>query len=207
LQNPWVLISLSDYEKHMESKDVLQLQTLNKIMQEQLSYNENTISILGVAGGNGLEHISTSHVDTVYIIDINAQYLEHCINRFTDLSKVLQPICCDLCNEAVILPASRLLICNLIIEYLGLDVFTNLIRKNLQRLHIISCIIQKNNGCSFVSNSETSERLDCLNALHQDINREHLINSMSQVGLHVIYEAKYELPNNKEFIRIDFQIS
>ena len=68
--NPWKEISLSDYENHMSLESVHQLQALNQIMKEQLRIYETLrayphihvelqgrIMILGVAGGNGLEHI------------------------------------------------------------------------------------------------------------------------------------------------------
>ena len=42
----------------MKLDSVMQLQTLNKMMKTQLSdYDVSTVMILGVAGGNGLEHI------------------------------------------------------------------------------------------------------------------------------------------------------
>ena len=68
--NPWKKIGLSDYENHMSLESVQQLQALNRIMKEQFSNYEllrkktdiheelhGNVMILGVAGGNGLEHI------------------------------------------------------------------------------------------------------------------------------------------------------
>ena len=34
--NPWESISLSDYENHMKSDSVMQLQNLNQMMRQQL---------------------------------------------------------------------------------------------------------------------------------------------------------------------------
>ena len=60
MPNPWEEISLEDYENHMSLDSVNQLQTMNAIMKEQFSaYAADTAMILGVAGGNGLEHFST----------------------------------------------------------------------------------------------------------------------------------------------------
>ena len=76
MSNPWEEISLDDYEKHMSLDSVWQLQTLDSIMQEQFAtYPVETAAVLGVAGGNGLEHIDTNKFRTVYGIDINADYL------------------------------------------------------------------------------------------------------------------------------------
>ncbi|MFZ2538641.1 MAG: methyltransferase type 11, partial [Oscillospiraceae bacterium] len=60
MENPWVKVSLNNYEQHMKLADIQQLQTLNQIMKQQIKQHQiKTIAILGIAGGNGLEHIDT----------------------------------------------------------------------------------------------------------------------------------------------------
>lgn len=57
-RNPWEEIDLDTYEKHMRLETVKQLQAMNTIMKQQFeSYHIQTAMVLGVAGGNGLEHI------------------------------------------------------------------------------------------------------------------------------------------------------
>lgn len=58
MPNPWEEIPLSDYENHMKLDSVMQLQTMNQMMKGQLNaYPVSSVIILGIAGGNGLEHI------------------------------------------------------------------------------------------------------------------------------------------------------
>ena len=58
MRNPWEEISLDDYENHMRLDSVMQLQAMNALMKQQFeAYPVNTVMILGIAGGNGLEHI------------------------------------------------------------------------------------------------------------------------------------------------------
>ncbi len=77
MKNPWEEISLEDYENHMRLESVLQLQALNEMMKGQLEdYPASKVMILGVAGGNGLEHIRRDRVEKVYGMDVNAAYLE-----------------------------------------------------------------------------------------------------------------------------------
>lgn len=58
MSNPWKDISLSNYENHMSLDSVMQLQSMNQTMKSQLEdYDVHTVMILGIAGGNGLEHI------------------------------------------------------------------------------------------------------------------------------------------------------
>ena len=57
--NPWETISLSDYENHMSLDSVGQLQTMDSLMKQQFeAYPVHSAMVLGVAGGNGLEHDS-----------------------------------------------------------------------------------------------------------------------------------------------------
>lgn len=78
MNNPWNKINLSDYENHMKLQSVMQLQALNKMMKEQFhDYPIHTVMILGVAGGNGLEHIPAD-MKKVYCVDLNPSYLSEC---------------------------------------------------------------------------------------------------------------------------------
>ena len=51
--NPWEMIILDDYEKHMSLDSVQQLQKMNTVMKDQFeAYPVKTAMIPGVAGGN-----------------------------------------------------------------------------------------------------------------------------------------------------------
>ena len=75
--NPWETITLEDYENHMKLDSVRQLQGLNHLMRSQLNaFPASSVMVLGVAGGNGLEHIRDGQFEKVYGVDVNAAYLE-----------------------------------------------------------------------------------------------------------------------------------
>lgn len=62
MKNPWEEIPLSDYENHMKLDSVRQLQTMDETMQAQFdAYPVSCIIILGIVGGNALEHIRNDH--------------------------------------------------------------------------------------------------------------------------------------------------
>ena len=111
-QNPWREISLEDYENHMKLDSVMQLQTLNKMMKTQLSdYDVSTVMILGVAGGNGLEHIDKNKYKKVYGVDINENYLKMVTERYASddsLEGILECIWADLTKDAESLPCAEL---------------------------------------------------------------------------------------------------
>ena len=87
VRNPWQEISLDDYENHMKLDSVMQLQTLDSMMKEQLNdYPVSSVMILGVAGGNGLRHVPTERISKIYGVDINPRYLEETVARYGSVS-------------------------------------------------------------------------------------------------------------------------
>ena len=86
MSHPWKDIDLNDYENHMRLENVYQLQTMNEMMKEQFSaYPAKSVMILGIAGGNGLEHIDPKKFRSVYGVDINPDYLNVCQKRYSSL--------------------------------------------------------------------------------------------------------------------------
>ena len=58
MTNPWLSVPLADYEAHMRSPAVQQLDALSDLFAEALAFcNPASVAILGIAGGNGLERI------------------------------------------------------------------------------------------------------------------------------------------------------
>jgi len=206
MSNPWQLIDLATYENHMSSDEVYQLQTLNQITKEQLQDNQHTyVGVLGAAGGNGLDNIDVLKTQKVYAIDINKNYLDICKQRYKHLGNTLEIICGNLTDDDVILPHTNLLICNLIIEYIGEKEFISVINRNLLNVDVVSCVIQKNNDNSFVSTSELNSHFEPILSIHHDIDEDALKNLFSTIEFACIKYKKYILPNGKEFIRMDFK--
>ena len=205
MTNPWEEISLDDYEKHMSLESVRQLQALDSIMKEQFSaYPVETAAVLGVAGGNGLEHIDTDKFRRVYGVDINADYLSAVSQRYTELSGVLECLQIDLINEAEKLPQAQLLIANLLIEYIGYKAFQ---RAVLQTAPLyVSCVIQINTDEEqWVSESPYLRAFDRLDEVHHQMEEASLTAAMKEIGYSLILQESYPLPNGKALVRLDFQ--
>ena len=206
MDNPWEKIDLKIYETHMASNNVYQLQTLKNITESQIKdYIHTNVLILGIAGGNGLEHIDISNTEKIVGIDVNSQYLNICRKRYPHLTEILELVCCDLNKSDVVLPYSDIMICNLIIEYIGMNKFIELIRNNKENINIISTILQKNNDNEFVSNSSLSPSFKILESILHDIDEDILRIELSKIGFKCINQLSYPLPNGKEFIRMDFK--
>lgn len=204
MSNPWEKINLSDYENHMSLDSVYQLQSLSEMMREQFyTYDVNSIMILGIAGGNGLEHIDGVRIKKVYGVDVNRDFLEKCKIRYPELQGIFEPIHADLLSEDLQLPESQLLIANLLVEYIGYDCFQKVVQ--LVEPEYVSCIIQINTGNSFVSDSPYLHAFDCLDEVHHQMEENELIACMKNVGYTVQKMEERELPNGKKFVRIDFK--
>lgn len=203
MSNPWEQISLSDYENHMSLDTVCQLQTLNEMMHKQFyTYDVESIMILGIAGGNGLEHIDGSIINKVYGVDVNKDFLKECEMRHPELRGVFEPIHADLLSEELQLPSSQLLIANLLVEYIGYACFQKVVK--MVRPEYVSCIIQINTGDSFVSDSPYLHAFDCLDEVHHQMEETELITCMKMIGYGTEQIIERELPNGKKFVRIDF---
>lgn len=203
MSNPWEEIDLNDYESHMSLDSVYQLQTMNEMMKEQFSaYNVNSVMILGIAGGNGLEHIDSSVFEKVYGVDINHNYLEECTMRYPALKDVLITICSDLTSDNLQLPNAELLVANLLIEYIGYEYFQNVVK--IVKPQYVSCIIQINTDDSFVSDSPYLHAFEHLDEVHHQMEEDTLIGALHKIGYKKELIKEKELPNGKKLVRIDF---
>ena len=204
MRNPWEEISLSDYESHMKLDSVRQLQAMNALMKGQLdAYPVSSVMILGIAGGNGLEHIAKGRFSKVYGIDINAAYLEEARQRYPALEGVLDCRCIDLISGTELLPHAGLVIANLLVEYIGYEGFQRVIQAVGPQY--VSCIIQINLEGNWVSDSPYLHVFDGLDQVHCQMDGQELIGRMSEIGYRVIKTLEYPLPNGKKFVQLDFQ--
>lgn len=204
MSNPWEKIDLNDYESHMSLDSVCQLQALNQMMKEQFeAYEIRSVMILGIAGGNGLEHIDESKIKKVYGVDVNRDFLTECEKRYAHLEGTFEAVCADLLSEDLQLPSAELVVANLLVEYIGYECFEKVIGQAKPKY--VSCIIQINTGDTFVSDSPYLHAFDCLGEVHHQMEETALTESMQRIGYVPGRILLRELPNGKKFIRLDFE--
>lgn len=203
MSNPFLDIPLDIYEKHMSLDSINQLQTLNEIMRDQLNrYEISTAMILGVAGGNGLEHINMNKTNIVYGVDINSQYLDACRQRYAYLGSHFKEICANLTDLSVELPKSELIIANLVVEYIGYEAFIFHTKKICPKY--ITVVIQINTSDEFVSESSYIHAFDRVVEVHHQMDEYNLRQSLNSIGYSLGLKTEYPLPNGKSFTRLDF---
>lgn len=205
MENPWKEIELDDYEAHMSLESIAQLQALCDIMKSQFNMCNtiHDVMILGVAGGNGLQHIPLQKFQHVYGLDVNEHYLEVCVQRYPRLKHSFTPLCLDLTKDYEALPKVDYVIANLLIEYIGYQAFCNAIAQMNPRY--ISCVIQVNESDDFVSNSPYIHAFDALSNIHHEIEEASLLHALSKLNYHMVNRSMKQLNNGKSLLRIDFE--
>ena len=205
MKNPWEEIELDVYERHMSLDSVAQLQALNRLMREQLeAYPVRTAMILGVAGGNGLEHVCREKYETVYGVDLNQAYLQAAAQRHPALEGVLRLLHLDLTKDAAQLPQAELVIANLLIEYIGYAAFQAVIEQ--VRPGYVSCVIQINDDTrDWVSDSPWLHAFDGLDAIHHQMDPQEFTAQLEQIGYRETLRSAEPLPNGKQFLRLDYR--
>ncbi len=204
MKNPWTMISLSDYENHMSYENVEQLQTLNKIMKQQIQDNSiSSVMILGIAGGNGLNHI-TDTIEVIYGVDINDEYLYECKNRYTNIGNKLSLLNLDLTKIQDELPTVDLLIANLFIEYIGIEMFKAHVK--MVEPKYISIVLQEEGVMNkLVSDTPYSEKLSVADLAYTKITDYEVTKALNSVSYSLKNKLLYSLPNGKRFVLLDFE--
>jgi hypothetical protein len=120
MPNPWCSIPLQDYEGHMSSVNVWQLTVLGELFKSVLDRClPESVAVLGIAGGNGLEHIDCTRTKRIVGVDINQRYLDEVRRRFGALAG-LELHCCDLADQRCNVAPVALVHAALIFEHAGL---------------------------------------------------------------------------------------
>lgn len=211
--NPWSIIKSNEYDAHMSHSNVMQTQKLCSITKDQLGLlpknkSNSCLTILGVTNGNGLEHINLFNVRKIIGIDINIDFLDECRNKYPELGSRLNLYQLDLMtqtDEAIeIINKSDLIIANLLIEHIHLDNFIKIISGISRHNQIISCVIQKNPDGSLSSSSGVEYVFDEIVKRVEEEDENQLISAMEIVEYKLNSKVTYDLPNKKQFIRLDF---
>lgn len=200
MNNPWVDIKVAEYEGHM--KFIKQYDLLNRIFKEQIAKHQGeTIGILGIGCGNGLEYIEPKTL--IYGYDINNDFLSECRNRHYSLGKNLILKRIDLADKNIDIHPCDLLISNLVLEYIGLYNFIRIVRKSKPRY--ISIVTQMTLDCEkVISDSPYSDSLKFVSSIREDIYPQELTNILDAIGFQLVNRQIYEIDLYKSFIQMDF---
>ena len=208
--NAWRDILPGDYDAHMSHPDVAQTQMLGRIFREQFALGPHArAAILGITNGNGLEHVIPCDIDEVVGIDINGAFLEECRARYPEAAQRLKLFQLDLTADTAeaieAIAGCDLIIANLLIKHIRLESFMRLMAGLPGRGQTVSCVIQVNPDGTEVSHSGYEHVFEAISLEREEENEELIAASMEETGFAPTYRAVYDLPNGKQFVRLDFK--
>jgi SAM-dependent methyltransferase len=154
--NPWLEIPAGDYEGHMGSPQVGQLQMLSRLFKRVLAdVRPVTVAVLGCATGNGFEHFDPSVTCQILGVDINPAYLEIARQRYGALLGAhLELKCADLHTDWAGGRQFDLVYAGLIFEHVDAAVVLAHIYRALKPQSRLAVVLQMpNRGLSAVSHT------------------------------------------------------
>jgi predicted phosphodiesterase len=203
-KNAWQELPLETYEAHMSAASVRQAQALDRLMAEQMrDLPARSVCILGVSGGNGLEHAAALPYARILGVDINADYLAACRARFPALGDRLRLLNLDLTDLTQTLPHAELVLADLLIEYIGVNAFAKQIASCAP--HAVSCVLQHSGSGDFVSPSPEAAAFSGIEKLHREIDPTTLTDAMEEMDYHLTLVSSTLVPDGKLLLRLDYE--
>jgi len=198
MENVWNKIPLEDYELHMQYKSVGQLHLLNNLTKKYLEkLCPEIVMFLGIAGGNGLEHIDNNVTSQVFGIDINQNYLEETKKRFKEQIPNLNLVNTDITSRTTEkITKANLIWAALIFEYVEIGKCFEFINNNIQDNGYLIATIQENNGVSSVSKTGI-ETIKSLGQIFRLIGEDDLLSFADKFGFVKTDFEENILPNKK----------
>jgi SAM-dependent methyltransferase len=163
MKNPWLDIPLDDYEGHMSSADVGQLQTLNKLFKDAVQdLSPKSIAVVGCSGGNGFEHIDPSVTERVVGIDINSTYLSALHERYYSELPGLELKEQDFASPAFHIAPVEMVFAALVFEYVPLAEALGNVQRCLEPGGTLVAALQRPSASSSVVSKTPFRSLETL---------------------------------------------
>jgi len=202
--NPWLDIPLDDYERHMLHHLVGQANLLNTLTKKWLDdIKPETALFLGIAGGNGLEHIDTNITKQIYGVDINPDYLDTALKRYQHKIPSLLLMNLDIGQHTESICKADFIWAALVLEFTGIDKALEFCTNNICKGGHLIVSIQSNNNKQSVS-ATGIESIKKAGEIFSMINPEDLLVRSAKKGYKLIGKEENGLPNGKSIITFHF---
>lgn len=202
--NPWLHIPLEDYEQHMSHQLVGQSTLLNALTKKYLDeIKPETVIFLGIAGGNGLEHIDNQITQSVYGIDINQDYLDTAFKRYKKTIPSLQLMNLDIAQQSERICQADFIWAALVLEYTGIDKALTFCTNNIRKGGHLIISIQSNNNKQSVSPTGI-ESVKKAGDIFSMVDPEELLSKAAEYRYKLVGKEENFLPNGKSIITCHF---
>jgi hypothetical protein len=199
MPNPWLDIPLADYEGHMASPEVRQLEALSELFAEALELRRpGSIVILGVAGGNGLDRIDSKVTERVVGVDINPLYLKTVRQRYSHLRGLVLH-CADLAEETLHLPPVELVYAALVFEHAGTGRCLDNALRLVSEGGALSIVVQLPSAIEQNVGKSGFTSLERLQSHFKLVDPDELRALLQKRGYSAVHETRRSLPAGKAF--------
>lgn len=198
--NPWLAIPLDDYEQHMALPDIAQAQMLAEQLQRLIErHHPRSAALLGAAGGNGLSSVDASIVRRVVAVDVNARYLDTCVERYAARFEHFEPLVHDLALGPPEIEPVDLVFAGLVLEYLPSTQWAPVLTSNLITGGIASVVLQLPSKSHAEVSASPFTSLQRLGSLFRFVVPDDLHARIESAGLVKIESRELELASGKHF--------
>jgi SAM-dependent methyltransferase len=204
--NPWLSIPAVDYEAHMSSPQVRQLEYLSAAFAAALERHRpaGAIACLGCATGNGFEHLVGFPVQRVVAIDLNPEYLAILRGRYEARVRGLEVVCADL-NRCDWEPGSFDLVwAGIVLEYVDHEALVEKISRWLRPEGVLAVVVQLPSPGGGHVTATPFRSLQALAPFMKLVAPERLQQSAMQQGLEMERQIT-RIIAGKEFYEADYR--
>jgi SAM-dependent methyltransferase len=198
--NPWLEIPGGDYEGHMSSPQVGQLQMLNQLFKRVLvETHPEALAVLGCTTGNGFEHFDPAVTRYILGVDINPAYLEIARQRYGGMPARLELKCADLHTDCFGGRQFDLVHAGLVFEYVDAAVVLEHIYKALKAQGRLSVVLQMPNKSLSAVSHTPYQSLEKLSPAMHLFEQDQFLALAGQAGFIQSHAEMITLPSGKEF--------
>ena len=190
----------ADYEGHMGSPGVRQLEFLSRIFGGLIrEYEPESLVVLGCATGNGLEHIERGRVRRLVGLDINPEYLEICRKRHGERVPGLELVCEDFASFDLEAASIDFVYAALFFEYVDPASAVEKISRWLKPRGILAVVLQlPSDSCGKVSETGFAS-VKALEPAIRLVDPAVLERLVREHGFSEVRSARETLASGKEF--------
>ena len=199
MANPRLEVPLADYENHMNSAGVEQSAALSELFADALAYClPESVAVIGIAGGNGLEHVDSHVTRRVVGIDINPAYLDAVRQRYGRMPG-LELICTDLTEPIGGCPPVQLVHVALVFEHAGTGACLDNVLSLVGDGGSLSVVLQLPSDTAPGVSKSQFESMQTLSANFIMLDPASLRATIEARGFHLVRQSRRALPAGKAF--------
>ena len=200
MSNPWLDIPLADYEGHMALPTIGQAQLLSEVFATALrQYAPRSVAVLGCAGGNGLDRISSEVTERLVGVDINPDYVMHARTRFDHRIPLLELLVGDVQKDDLVFAPVDLVFAGLLFEYVDPETVLAKIRVMLCPGGILLTVVQLPSAAIAQITPSPFSSLSALSSVMRLVPPRRLGQLAEALGYHETETQTLEAAGGKEF--------